>query len=203
MICRVDERFVANRYDICHFSFSLTFGIIAKDRRMPPSRYPAALIWLQHFFQYPPYMPIAQINIARMVAPLESTKLKEFRDFLGPVNSLAESSPGFLWRYADENAFQFEMPWADDMILVNLSLWKDVAALQNFTYQTVHSYFIKSKKKWFHQLDHPHYVLWWVEEGHIPTLVEGKEKLDLLLAQGPTEAAFLFQQAPLFLEPVW
>jgi hypothetical protein len=143
-------------------------------------------------------MQLAQINIARMLAPLESQKMKEFRAFLAPVNLLAESSPGFIWRYSDENAHQFGMPWEDEMIIVNMSVWQDMDTLHNFTYQTVHSYFIKSRKKWFHQLDHPHAVLWWVEDGHIPTLFEAKAKLELLEKNGPTAEAFLFQQAEEF-----
>ena len=143
-------------------------------------------------------MQLAQINIARMLAPLESEAMKEFRDFLAPVNLLAESSPGFVWRYRDENAFRFEMPWEDDMVIVNMSVWKDVESLKNFTYQTVHSYFLKSRKKWFHQLDHPHTVMWWVNDGYIPSLIEAKAKLDLLEKKGPTEDAFLFPQAELF-----
>lgn len=143
-------------------------------------------------------MNIAQINIAQMKAPLESELMKEFRDFLAPVNLLAESSPGFIWRYSDENAHEFEHPWKDDMLIVNMSVWNDVEALQDFTYKTVHSYFIKSRRKWFHQLGHPHTVLWWVEEGHIPSLIEAKAKLDSLEKNGPTKSAFLFSQADLF-----
>jgi hypothetical protein len=143
-------------------------------------------------------MNIAQINIAQMKAPLESDVMKEFRDFLAPVNLLAESSPGFIWRYSDENAHELEYPWENEMLIVNMSVWENVEALQDFTYKTVHSYFIKSRKKWFHQLGHPHTVLWWVEEGHIPTLVEAKEKLASLEKYGPTEDSFLFAQADLF-----
>lgn len=143
-------------------------------------------------------MQLAQINIAQMLAPLESATMKEFRDFLAPVNLLAETSPGFVWRYSDNNAHQFEMPWEDDMLIVNMSVWEDVETLKDFTFQTVHSYFLKSRKKWFHQLDHPHTVLWWIEDGHIPTLIEAKDKLALLEKEGPTEDAFLFQQAASF-----
>lgn len=143
-------------------------------------------------------MNIAQINIAQMKAPMESELMKEFRDFLAPVNLLAESSPGFIWRYSDENAHEFKYPWKDDMLIVNMSVWDNIESLQDFTYKTVHSYFIKSRRKWFHQLGHPHTVLWRIEEGHIPTLIEAKEKLDSLKKNGPTKSAFLFAQADLF-----
>jgi hypothetical protein len=143
-------------------------------------------------------MNIAQINIAQMKAPLNSDLMKEFRDFLAPVNLLAESSPGFIWRYQDGNAHDFEYPWENDMLIVNMSVWENVETLENFTYKTVHSYFLQSKRKWFNQLGHPHSVLWWIEEGHIPTLVEAKAKLTLFEKSGPTKDAFLFAQVGLF-----
>lgn len=143
-------------------------------------------------------MQIAQINIAQMLAPLDSTTMKEFHDFLGPINLLAESSPGFVWRYRDEDHPDAAAPWDDNMLVVNMSVWASLEELQEFTYKTVHSYFIRSRKRWFHQLGHPHTVLWWVEDGHIPTLEEGKARLEQLERDGPTAAGFLFAQANSF-----
>lgn len=137
------------------------------------------------------FMQIAQINIAKMIAPLDSEVMKEFREFLDPVNQLAESSPGFVWRYTEEEGP--DTPWAyDDHIVVNLSVWEGIDPLKEFVYNSVHSYFIRSRKKWFSQLGHPHTVLWWVEDGHVPTLDEAKAKLDYLEQHGPSSAAFLF-----------
>ena len=36
-------------------------------------------------------------------------------------------------------------------------------------------------------------VLWYIEEGHIPTLAEGKERLEFLQKHGETEYAFTFK----------
>jgi hypothetical protein len=41
---------------------------------------------------------LAELNISRLKAPLDSPDMKEFVDFLDPVNSFAEQSPGFVWR---------------------------------------------------------------------------------------------------------
>ena len=41
---------------------------------------------------------LAQFNISRLKAPLDDPSLKEFVDFLDPVNAFAEQSPGFVWR---------------------------------------------------------------------------------------------------------
>ncbi len=142
-------------------------------------------------------MPIAQINIARMLAPLDSDTMKEFREFLAPVNQLAESSPGFIWRFRDEDYPDLPPP-EDEMIVVNMSVWASLEELQEFTYKTVHSYFIRSRKRWFHELGHPHTVLWWVKDGEIPELKEGFAKLALLEKFGPTKDGFLFAQAASF-----
>lgn len=136
-------------------------------------------------------MPIAQINVARMIAPFESETMKEFRDFIDPINKLAESSPGFIWRFTNEHGDE-DLHFPDEYIVVNMSVWESHEALHEFVYKTVHSYFIKSRKRWFHQLGHPHTALWWVDEGEIPDLSDGKKRLALLESKGPTAEAFTF-----------
>jgi len=39
----------------------------------------------------------------------------------------------------------------------------------------------------------PIYVLWWIPEGHVPTVEEAKQKLDHLRTHGPTLEAFDFR----------
>lgn len=132
---------------------------------------------------------LAQINIAHMKAAQEAPIMKEFVDFLDPINKLAEESPGFIWRLVGEP--NEPSPW-NDMIIINMSIWENIETLKDFTYNTVHSYFVRSRKKWFQHLGTPHYVMWWIEEGHIPTLAEAAKKLDFLEKNGPTKDAFTF-----------
>ena len=40
---------------------------------------------------------LAQLNIALPLEPLTSYRLAGFVDLLGPVNALADRSPGFVW----------------------------------------------------------------------------------------------------------
>jgi hypothetical protein len=49
---------------------------------------------------------LAQINIARLLAPIDDPTLAEFVTKLAPINALADDSPGFVWRFqtADGNA---------------------------------------------------------------------------------------------------
>lgn len=141
---------------------------------------------------------IAEFNISRLKAPLDSPVMKEFVDFLSPVNSFAEESPGYVWRLAapDGQAASYLPPvYEDEMIVTNLTVWEDIEALKNFVYQTVHTYFLRSRRKWFEQAAHVQVVLWWIPRGHIPTVEEGKEKLRCLQELGPTAEAFTFQRA--------
>ncbi|MGI9646270.1 MAG: DUF3291 domain-containing protein [Ilumatobacteraceae bacterium] len=47
---------------------------------------------------------LAQLNLGRLHQPLEHPDSAEFVRALGPVNALAESSPGFVWRLTDEGS---------------------------------------------------------------------------------------------------
>jgi hypothetical protein len=41
---------------------------------------------------------VTQVNIARMLAPLDSPLMAGFVAELDAINALADNSPGFLWR---------------------------------------------------------------------------------------------------------
>ena len=45
-----------------------------------------------------PDLHIAQVNIARMKAPLEAPVMAGFVARLEEINALADRSPGFVWR---------------------------------------------------------------------------------------------------------
>lgn len=140
---------------------------------------------------------LAQANIARFKAPLDSPAMKEFVDFLEPVNRFAEESKGFIWRLKDEegrSASYIESPFNDEMMAVNISLWEDVASFKDFVYGSVHSYFLRNKKKWFDLGGTSEFVMWWLPEGNLPTLEMAKEKLDIYQKEGPTQNAFTFKE---------
>ena len=136
---------------------------------------------------------LAQLNIGRIKAPLDHPSMKEFVDFIDPVNKLGEDSPGFVWRLQDDGgggSSYLENPFNDDRIIVNFTVWENLESLKAFTYQTVHTYFLKSRMKWFEKSDEDHVVMWWIPKGYIPKLLEAKEKLELLRKEGPGPEAF-------------
>lgn len=138
---------------------------------------------------------VAQLNIARLLHPLEHPRLAEFVAGLDRINQLAESSQGFVWRLKTDsgNATDVQHPWsADPFVLVNMSVWETPEDLKNFTYCTDHLDFYMKRAHWFEKPSQPHYVLWWIPAGHIPTLQEAQERLEHYRQNGATPQAFWF-----------
>jgi heme-degrading monooxygenase HmoA len=138
---------------------------------------------------------IAQVNIARMLAPLTDPVMAGFVARLDAINAIADSSPGFIWRLqtpeGDATAIR---PYEDDQILVNLSVWASLQALSNFVYASEHRQVMKQRRQWFQRFDGPYMALWWVPQGHIPTVEEAKERLAHLRTHDETPYAFSFKK---------
>jgi hypothetical protein len=136
---------------------------------------------------------IAQINIAKAKAGLDSKIMQGFVDRLDEINSLADASPGFVWRLQAEggNATSIQA-FGDPNILINMSVWKNVEALKNFVYRSLHVELISQRDAWFDKLTSVHQTLWYIPAGTIPSIEEGREKLRILQEKGPTIEAFTF-----------
>ena len=138
---------------------------------------------------------LAQVNIARMLAPLTDPLMAGFVADLDAINALADNSPGFLWRLqtSEGNATDIR-PYEDDLILVNLSLWASLADLSTFVYKSRHRQVLQQRHQWFQRFNGPYVALWWMLSGHIPTVEEAKERLFYLSANGETPYAFSFKK---------
>ena len=138
-------------------------------------------------------MHLAQLNIAKAKFSLESPEMADFVNNLDPINAIAESSSGFIWRLKDEsgNATDIQIDGSPD-IIVNMSVWENVDSLKAFMFKTYHVDFLKRKKEWFEALNSASYVLWWVPIGHIPDIDEAFGKLEYLRQHGASELAFSF-----------
>ncbi|MEO1257161.1 MAG: DUF3291 domain-containing protein [Bacteroidota bacterium] len=140
---------------------------------------------------------LAQLNVARMLGPLDSLVMKEFADGLEPINALADSSPGFVWRLKDEGnetAATSYRPFDDDMIIVNMSVWEDLESLKSFVFNTDHKEFLKNRKQWFSRIKEAYAVMWWVPQGHLPDIAEAIARLKYLRKKGESEMAFSFRK---------
>ena len=137
---------------------------------------------------------LAQLNVARLRAPLDSPILANFVDALEPVNALADSAPGFVWRLQTEDGDATAIrAFDDDMLLVNMSVWESVDALADFVYRSDHRQVMIRRREWFERMEDSYLVLWWVEAGHRPSTEEAKQRLATLRHDGPTPAAFTFR----------
>lgn len=136
---------------------------------------------------------LAQVNMAQAQAEMGSDIMTGFVNRLDEINALADISPGFIWRLQDEEGDATGIRVFDDpLMLVNISVWEDVAALKNFVYKTVHVELIRDREAWFHKMPAMHQALWWVPVGHIPSAEEAKSKLEQLREEGPSAEAFTF-----------
>jgi uncharacterized protein DUF3291 len=138
---------------------------------------------------------VAQLNVARALAPLDTPTLAGFVARLDEINELAERSPGFVWRLQGEdgNATGFRID-DDPLVIVNLTVWRTVDDLHAFAYRTDHRDVFARRFDWFERWDGPSTVLWWQPAGEIPRLDDAWRRLRLLAEQGPNGEAFTFKQ---------
>lgn len=136
-------------------------------------------------------MNLAELNVGYARHSLDDPRMAGFMDNLDRINALAERAPGFVWRLQSDsgNATDIAVPGDAEMIS-NLSVWTDVESLGHYVFNTVHARFYERRAGWFEAMTRPHFVMWWVPDGHRPTLVEAMDRLAHLRAHGSTEHAF-------------
>jgi len=133
---------------------------------------------------------LAQLNVARLLEPIDSPRLADFVAALDEVNAVADAAPGFVWRLQTESGNATDIrPWGEDVI-VNMSVWESVEALRAYVYGPDHAAVLRRRRDWFSPLGSAHVVLWWVPRGHRPDLTEARDRLDRLGRDGPGPEAF-------------
>jgi hypothetical protein len=138
---------------------------------------------------------LAQINIARLRAPIDSPILADFVAGLDPVNALAESSAGFVWRFQTEDGNATAVrPYDDDLVIINISVWESPEALADFVFRSGHTAFLRRRRDWFDSLDEVAVALWWVPCGHRPSVEEAVRRLEHLRRHGPCATAFTLRR---------
>ena len=139
---------------------------------------------------------LAQVNIGRIRAPLDTPLLAGFVARLDEINALAEESPGFVWRLQtpEGNATALR-PYDDDRMLINMSVWESVEHLGAFVFGSRHRELLQQRRDWFEKLEGVYAALWWVPPGHRPSIEEAKQRLAHLAEKGPTPYAFSFKDS--------
>ena len=114
---------------------------------------------------------LAQVNIARLRAPIDSPELAGFVAELDPVNAAADAAPGFIWRLQTEDgnatsvrAFEWDQAGSAGVI-VNMSVWRSVEELAAFVYSGSHAAVLRRRREWFERMAEAYTCCWWVPAG--------------------------------------
>ena len=104
---------------------------------------------------------IAQVNVARMKAPLDDPSMAGFVARLDEINALADRCPGFFWRLqTSEGNATYLRPYDDDRILFNMSVWETLDALREYVYRTAHAELLRQRHNWFDKFAGANVALW-------------------------------------------
>ncbi len=136
---------------------------------------------------------LAQVNIAKRLAPMDDPIMQDFVNNIERINAIADSSQGFVWRLKDEDKDEANAVFQDDSLLINMSVWENQESLFSYTYQSNHIEVFKRKKEWFSKVKMSHMAFWYVPIDYIPTFKDAKKRLDYLNAHGETPFAFTFK----------
>lgn len=137
---------------------------------------------------------LAQINIAKFYKPMDAPENADFVAAIAPVNAIAESQPGFVWRLEGDGGDATSIQaFEDPNLLINMSVWTDIDALAAFVYrQKDHRAVFRQRDKWIKPIS-TQLALWWIPAGTLPSIAEGKARLAYLAEHGPAPEAFTFK----------
>ena len=144
-------------------------------------------------------MHLAEFNIGTLKYDWEHPRIADFLNNLDRVYGIAQRSPGYLWHLSGDDMEEAQVD-PDGVLGGNprtastLSVWQDAASLEHFTFNTVHKQFYDRKDEWYDPAeqvwDGHRLVMWWVAEGHRPSVSEAVERLGHLVEHGDTDKAF-------------
>jgi uncharacterized protein DUF3291 len=137
---------------------------------------------------------LAQCNIVKLKAPLDSPVVADFVAALDPINTLADSAPGFVWRLKTEDGDATTIRvFADEQILLNMSVWESVEALKSYVYQSGHKEVLRRRREWADRFVGAQSAMWWIRAGTLLEPTDAVARLEALERLGPSEYAFTFQ----------
>jgi hypothetical protein len=137
---------------------------------------------------------LAELNVGRLIAETDDPRVAEFMGALDQINGLGKRMPGFVWMMegsGEPNTGNTDTKIdGDPRYVANLTVWENVATLENFVFNTLHRRFYERRQEWFEVLGEMHFVMWWVPEGHRPSMEEALERLEHLKTHGDSDHAF-------------
>jgi hypothetical protein len=111
------------------------------------------------------------------------------------VNGVAIRSKGFVWMLGADDMDEAQRDpqgvlGGNPRTASTLSVWQDVASLEDFVWNTVHRQFYERRAEWYDAVESLRLVMWWVPEGHRPGIAEAMERFRHLEAIGDSDFAF-------------
>ena len=138
-------------------------------------------------------MHVAELNIGRLNYPIDDPRMADFVDNLGRVNAMAERMPGFVWRLIGDGSNDGALdlrPYPDPMMAVNMSVWETVEDARAVRLEHRSQALLQPQGRVVRADEVASFVMWPVEEGHIPTVEEAKARLEHLEAHGNSDFAY-------------
>jgi hypothetical protein len=137
---------------------------------------------------------LAELNVGRLIAETDDPRVAEFMGALDQINGLGKRMPGFVWMMegsGEPNTGNTDTKIdGDPRYVANLTVWENVETLENFVFNTLHRRFYERRQEWFEVLGEMHFVMWWVPEGHRPSMEEALARLEHLKTHGDSDHAF-------------
>ncbi|WP_233557266.1 DUF3291 domain-containing protein [Rhodophyticola porphyridii] len=135
---------------------------------------------------------LAELNVGRLLAPVDDPRVAEFIDNVDRINGMGKRMPGFVWMMEGSGGpgNTDAAIGGDPRYIANLTVWESVETLEDFVWNTVHRRFYERRQDWFEVLGEMHFVMWWVPIGHRPTLSEALARLEHLRSHGAGSHAF-------------
>ena len=140
---------------------------------------------------------LAQLNVGHIRYATDDPRMAEFMGALDAVNALAERSPGFVWRLKDDsnNATNILVTRRPDLPRQHERVG-DARAARALRVEHGAQAHLQKKGNWFEPMQTPHFVMWWIPAGHMPTPQEALARLDHLTQHGPSDHAFGWESLP-------
>jgi hypothetical protein len=142
---------------------------------------------------------LAEFNIGVLRYDWDDPRLADFADNVDRVNRIAQRSPGFVWQMSPEDMEAAQKDpngplGGNPRTASTLSVWRDAASLEHFVWNTIHKAFFERRAEWYASEEQGGFgvrlVLWWVAEGHQPSIAEAADRMHRLARVGDTERAF-------------
>lgn len=143
---------------------------------------------------------LAEFNIGTLKYDWDDPQVADFKNNLDRVFALAERSPGYVWhlKEAEMEAAQLDpggVLGGNPRTASTLSVWRDLASLEHFVWNTLHRRFYDRRAEWYGPGQGLRMVMWWVPEGHRPSVAEAAAKLGQLAEKGDSDGAFGWSHA--------